>query len=176
MLYRRKIRKVYYHVVEGSHYLFADERHKKKLLDILSEIEKEEEWLIYAFCLTDDCAYFIIEAPGAGAVRRGIQRLANRFLSQYRAELPRSGNQGIFLSSTTLDELDSLSEIAICCRQIHRIPLEKGYVSCLDDYWWSSYITYTGDYEWELVDCRAFLLYFSANPEAARYKLQNFHR
>ena len=75
-----------------------------------------------------------------------------------------------------MKELDSLREIAARCRQIHRLPLEKGYVSRLDDYWWSSYITYAGEYDWEMVDCRIFSLYFSANPEVARRRLVKFHQ
>lgn len=172
----KKARKIFYHVVEGSRYLLADERDKKKFLDILFTIEKEEGWLIYAFCLTDDCAYFVIEADGTGSVRRGVQRAANRFLSRYRADSLHPDRREAVLKSDTLRELDSLWEIAACCRQIHRIPLEKGYVSRLNDYWWSSYITYAGEYEWDLVDCRILFLYFSANPEVAKRRLLKFHQ
>ena len=167
MTHRKRNRKIYYHVLESNRYLFADERDKKKLLDILFAIEKEEEWLIYAFCLTDNAAYFVIEAPGAGSVRRGIQYRSAGLCRQHR---------DIWLNSSALEELDSLREIAVRCREIHRIPLEKGYVSRLDDYWWSSYITYAGEYEWELVDCRVLSLCFSANPEIARRRLLEFHQ
>lgn len=172
----QKARKIYYQTLEGSHCLLADERDKRRFLDILFAVEREEEWLIYAFCLTDDGAYFVIEAGGVSSVRRGVMRAANEFLSRYRADLPRQGARETFLRSENPKELDSLWEIAACCRQIHRLPLEKGYVSRLDDYWWSSYITYAGEYDWKMVDCRIFLLYFSANPEVARRQLVKFHQ
>lgn len=193
---RKKIRKVFYHVLEGSPYLLADERDKRRLLDILFDIEREEGWLIYAFCITDDSAYFIIEADGSGTVRRGMQRLACRFQQPVRAgqrpkgrpakEYPQGGfslkdrppedRPEVCLSIRTLRELSSLSEIASCCRQIHRLPLEEGYVSRIGDYWWSSYITYTGEYNWALVDCQVVSLYFSADPDVARSRLRKFHQ
>lgn len=176
MAYCKKARKIFYHTLEGSQYLFADERDKRKLLDLIFEIEKEEEWLIYAFCVTDNSAYFVIEADGVCSVRRGIQRAVGGFLSGYRKDPSHRKGCEATLRGDALKELDSLSEIADCCRRIHRLPLEKGYVSRLDDYWWSSYITYAGEYEWNLVDCRIFSLCFSANPEIARQRLVKFHQ
>ncbi len=172
----QKARKIYYQALEGSRYLLADERDKKKLLDILFAVEKEEEWLIYAFCLTDDGAYFVVEASGVSSVRRGAWRAAGEFLGRYRANSSHPRGRETFLRGDTPKELDSLWEIAARCRQIHRLPLEKGYVSRLDDYWWSSYITYAGEYDWKMVDCRILSLYFSADPEVARRRLVKFHQ
>lgn len=176
MSYCKKARKIFYHVLEGSRYLFADERDKKSFLDLLFDIEKEEEWLIYAFCVTDNCAYFVIEADSAGSVRRGAQQAVNEFLAVYRTDPRRPKSREATLKSDVPKELSSLGEIAECCRKIHRLPLEKGYVSRLDDYWWSSYITYAGEYAWNLVDCRTLSLCFSADPETARRRLVKFHQ
>lgn len=176
MSYCKKTGKIFYHVLEGSRYLFADERDKKKFLDILFRVEKEEEWRVYAFCVTDSCAYFVIEADGVCSLRRGVQRAANEFLAGYRKDPSHRGSRETVLKSDVLRELGSLEEIAACCREIHRLPLEKGYVNRLDDYWWSSYITYAGEYEWNLVDCRILLLCFSADPDIARRRLVKFHQ
>ncbi len=176
MAHRRRNRKIYYYVLESRRYLFADERDKRKLLDILSDVGQEEEWLVYAFCLMDNAAYFVIEASGAASVRRGIQRAAGRFLGECGANQAYAPRREAALAGSEPRELESLKEIADCCRQIHRIPLEEGYVGRLADYWWSSYITYAGGYEWELVDCRVFSLCFSADPEVARRRLLRFHQ
>ena len=172
----QKARKIYYQILEGSQFLLADERDKRKLLDILCATEREEGWLIYAFCLTDECAYLVIEADGICSVRRGGARAAKKFLGEYRADPAHPESREATLECGNPKELDSLWDIAAHCRKIHRLPLEKGYVSRLDDYWWSSYITYTGEYEWKLVDCRIFMLYFSANPEIAKHRLLKFHQ
>ncbi len=172
----QRARKIYYQTLEGSRCLLADERDKKKLLDILFAIEKEEEWLVYAFCLTDDSAYLVVEANGISSVRKGVLHAASEFLDRYCADLAHPRRRQVFLRNGITKELASMGEIAAQCRRIHRLPLEKGYVSRLGDYWWSSYITYAGDYEWKMVDCRIFSLYFSANPEIARRRLLQFHQ
>ncbi len=176
MVCYQRARKIYYLVLEGSRFLLADERDKRKLLDILFAAEGREGWLIYAFCLTDECAYLVVEADGACSVRRGAARAAREFLRKYRADPVHPEGREAALECRIQKELESLWDIAAHCRQIHRLPLEKGYVGRLDDYWWSSYITYAGEYDWKLVDCRIFMLYFSANPELARERLVEFHQ
>lgn len=170
-------RKVCYHVMKGKRCIFADERNKKKLLDIVLDIQTAEGWRIYAFCITDDCAYFIVEAASKSSVLEGMDRAAE---SYHRFCEDTVWNRGSFSAGkllwSTLKELQSLQDIAALSRKIHRIPLEEGYVRRIGDYWWSSYITYMGDYDWELVDCRMLFLYFSMDPEVARRRLQQYHR
>lgn len=176
MPYQKEIRKVYYHVLEGSRYIFADERNKKKLLDIVLDVQIEEGWMNYAFCVMDDRAYFVTEAAGRRAVHRGVQKMECRFLDIWREYAPNLWCNAPVLREGVIEELSSLPEIAVRCRQIHRLPLDGGYVSRIEDYWWSSYITYTGIYEWGMVDCRSLSLYFSADQETARKKLKCYHQ
>lgn len=167
-------RNVYYYIMEGSRYLFADERDKKHLLDLVHDIQRKDNWLIYAFCVIDDSAYFIIEAECMDGISRALQTAAQRL-----AEAPagrRSMNAGKTHVSVRGKKLDTLAEIAGYCRRIHRLPLEHGYVHRIGDYWWSSYPTYLGNYEWEQVDRRVLSMFFSADPNKARKRLVQFHR
>lgn len=175
MLHQKESERVYYHVLEGSRFIFADEINKKKLLDIVLDVQKREEWRIHAFCLTDDSAHFVTETTRSGLCR-GMADASREYLHEFRKRttLPGDMEPGLYAGGTR--ELDSLQNIAFCCREIHRLPLERGYVRRLDDYWWSSYITYAGIYDWAMVDCRTVLVYFSANPDTARRKLQRFHQ
>ncbi len=113
----------------------------------------------------DNCAYFVIEADEIDAV-------TERLLSKTAGLLEQPGT----MFSGRIKKLDTLAEIAKCCRMIHRIPLEEGYVSRIRDYWWSSYLTYLGSYDWGIVNCQVFFLYFSADTELARKKFKQFHR
>ena len=152
----RSLKKVYYHIVKGSRYILADERNKKKLLDIVLGIYKENDWEVCAFCVTDDGMYFVTEAREQDAVRHETKRAIDEFVS--------------------LKELDSMEAVAKYCREIHQLPVKAGYVNRIEDYWWSSYQTYAGTYDWNAVDCRLFLHFFSLNPETARQKLLYFHQ
>ncbi len=167
--------KVYYHVLKGDRFVFADERNKKRLLDIVAELQQKHQLMIYAFCLTDDSAYFILEAAGRYSLEHMTREAAVRFRRQCRYGRPPGWSGGRGLPRYSASELGSLREIVVRSREIHRIPLEQGYVRCIGDYWWSSYISYTGSYDWDLVDCRILLLYFSADREVARQRLERYH-
>lgn len=176
MSYQNKsIKKVYYHILKGSRYILADERNKKKLLDIVLGIYRENDWNVCAFCVMDESMYFVTEAREQDAVRHEIRRAIDEFFTKCKENIPQLHGCVPFLTSYSLEELDTLETAARYCRQIHRLPLEAGYVGRIEDYWWSSYRTYTGEYEWDGVDCRLFFRFFSLNPETARKKLLCFH-
>ena len=59
---------------------------------------------------------------------------------------------------------------------LHQLPLEYGYVERIADYWWSSYVTYAGIYDWGIVDCEWLLAQFAGQPSKARQKLKDYHR
>lgn len=166
-----QIGKVYYHVIKGSRYILADERNKKRLLDTVFRIYSENRWRVYAFCVTDDSAYFMAEAETYEAVRRETGRVCAEFFRSCPEPFSYIGRAAPELSGTGYREVDSFSKAVRCCRYIHRLPLEAGYAARPEDYWWSSYNTYAGNYEWEQIDCRMVLQFFSLNPVKARKRL-----
>lgn len=175
MVYMTASEQVYYHILEGSPLLFADERCKKKLLDLTFDRYRQLGWRLYAFCVTDSAAYFLSVTGRHGFKGEYLQYVADEFLT-WCGESPDIwiGNS-ISLRARVIREIKSMEEIVECCRLIHRVPLELGYVERLSDYWWSSYITYMETYSWELVDCHAVFVYFSLNSGVARYRIRKFH-
>lgn len=159
MHYYKQDRIVTYHALVGKQCLLADERDKWRLLQSIASCSRAKSWFVYAFCLTDEGIYVLTESDSHTQVQADLRRAVE--------ELPRAEIQ-----SGGEEELDSLQEIAECCRRIHRIPLERGYVRHIGDYWWSSYVTYIGSYEWQMVDCRALSLYFLVNLKDSRCHLQ----
>ena len=61
---------VYCYVMKGSTLLLADERNKKHLLDLLLCAHRACSCPVYAFCVTDDAAYFITEAEARKAEKQ----------------------------------------------------------------------------------------------------------
>lgn len=167
--------KIYYQVMEGTRYLLADERNKKKLLDLLFETRRIRGWRTCAFCVTDESAHFITEAQDRLQLDRETEIAAWRFLQESEA-LPVGGREAPGWAGLRSEEILSLSELPGRCRAIHQIPLERGYVERPGDYWWSSYNTYAGGYRWETVDCWTVYAQFSANREAARRRFIRFHK
>ncbi len=155
-------KQVYCYSMEGSRCLFADERVKKHLIDLVGEIRQRDGWLLFAFCIMDEAAYFIIAANRIERVVRGLQNaVLKQLLEDYRSGMSDKEklrrNAGIELTGHTR-KLGTLVRIADCCRRIHRLPLEQGCVSRLEDYWWSSYISYAGVHEWEALDTKRLLV------------------
>lgn len=157
--------------------VFADERVKWHLLKGIEKLQNLEGWVIYGFCLTDESAYFITEAEDPETVQRRLLATMRQVLQEqvhfvFPGATAEQGGFGVCRRQV----LDSLPQIAQKCRQIHRIPLGKGYVTNLNDYWWSSYNTYVGTYEWPFVNSRFLLLHFSEDYERAVCRFRFFHR
>ncbi len=170
------VMKVYYHVMCGDRCLFADERIKWHLLDAVAAVWKKQNWKIYAFCLMDDRAYFITETGNAAETEQELLRAAERTLEYLCCSIWGRPNKGSMLLNIFSEELNSLDEITGRCVQIHRRPLRQGYVRRLSDYWWSSYNTYIGSYNWQMIDCEAVLMYFSSDQEDAVRMFRRCHR
>lgn len=165
---------VYYHFVEGSRFLLADERDKWRFLESVRVIQQKKNWEIYAFCLTDRGAYFVIESSGIFEVQKELMQAAG-YIGETPAHEVFLQEQNSTILNSGYKELHSLQEITGQCMLLHRIPLDLGYVGRISDYWWSSYNSYMGIYQWALVNCRPVSLYFSADPEEARNRFRRFH-
>ena len=167
--------KIYYHILQGSRYTFADERNKKKLLDTVLATQDQEKWCIYAFCITDDKAYFLMGVNEEQNFLLGLQKITEQFTQYSNANRNRFWQAEVPVLSFYIEELYSAEDLVVYCRKVHHVPLEKGYVEHLADYWWSSYITYIGIYAWEMVEEGTLLLHFSPDEELARRKFRQYH-
>ena len=166
---------IYYYVLKGNLNVLADERDKKRLLDIVLEVH--QGYSICAFCVTDDEAVFL---ECAGDIRK-IREKARQVIESFEAYLDKrkekdiQADQGLAL--TELQELPAARECILeYSRRIHRLPVEQGYVHRVSDYWWSSYPAYAGTYQWEVVDQEFLLGLFDKNEERARRKLRRCHQ
>ena len=86
---------VYCYVMKGSTLLLADERNKKHLLDLLLCAHRACSCPVYAFCVTDDAAYFITEAEDMYTLQmlqeRVTEALLGDILKAFRIRRGRAG-------------------------------------------------------------------------------------
>lgn len=163
-------------MLRGSAYIFADECCKKKLLDCIFTLYQRMDWYLCTFCITDSCAYFITETDDKVLMYYGLQMVICDYLQWHRNHAVYIGYISLSQEEGTEERMETIIELALRSRQIHRIPLEQGYVSNICDYWWSSYITYMDIYTWEQMDCESLLRFFSSDPETARRRIRRFHQ
>ena len=177
MAYLKGQKPVYYYVLKGHPNILADERDKKKLLDIVLGIQQVQEFEIYAFCITNEEFCLMLSAANQAEINKGVRQLSAEF-SAWRlggrpsARAKRAAEQ---LTVVLRKKLRSQQEIKLQCREIHFIPVSKGYVTQIRNYWWSSYQTYLGYYDWKQVNCSAVLRIFSEDCESARRQLRRYH-
>ncbi len=157
-------KQVYCFTMESGHCIFADERDKKHLLDLVGEIREKNGWDLYAFCVMDKAAYFVIGAVQITQAVRGLQSAVLKLL-RHGIYGQNRGKVGLELEAHT-KRLGTFVQIAECCREIHRIPLRQGYVRRLEDYWWSSYPAYAGIRGWEPL-CPGMLFLYVPMPKAS---------
>ena len=171
---KRGVKRVYYHYVEGSSFLLADERDKWRFLESIRVIQRKKDWVIYAFCLTDSGAYFVSESECISEIQKELVQVFT-YMKETSVHAFLLQNQNLVIMGSDQQELKTLQEIVRKCVQLHRIPLKLGYVNRIPDYWWSSYNSYMGIYHWAWVNCQPVSLYFSADPEESRNRFRRVH-
>ena len=146
----------------------ADECVKKRFLNQLLKEREKISFRVYAFCILDKEAHFLVNIPAYGDIRRTAAKMSQGLQKSYLRQYPQ-GKEKVSVSRKHLSPCSLATVLEYCCN-IHL--LARGYAGKIQDYWWSSYVTYIGSYEWQMVDCRALSLYFLVNLKDSRCHLQ----
>ena len=159
--------------------VFANEVDKRRLLAILSTCLIKRGCELLAFALMDDELIMLLCAPEGDP--GSIPGMLNEIRSEYRkygacfienGSLTETGST--MKESSGWEPVDE-NEVAACCNYIHREPKQQGYVRDVRDFWWSSYISYMGRYEWHFLNILRCLSRISSSPEKALKTLQRSH-
>lgn len=168
---------IYSYVLQGHLNILADERDKKILLDIVLGIQLTDNFKLYAFCITNETVCLLLGGAGRTMINTGIRKVIAGFAA-HRVKgrrMPKALRTEEALSVTEKRTLRFEPDIKNRCRDIHLLPVEKGYVTNIRDYWWSSYRTYLGYYNWNQVDCSLILRMFAGDRETAVKQFRKFH-
>ncbi|MDO4297005.1 MAG: hypothetical protein Q4C59_00845 [Lachnospiraceae bacterium] len=183
-------RHIYYYVLQGNSNILSDERDKKKLLDIILSVRRERDFELYAFCLTDEEVFLLTGAKRQAKLDRAVRVISAEYAAYYvdkHIYAKNAAYSGVKSAATLQDRrvygletvwkerLNHMQEVRDKCRAIHCIPVERGYAGRIRDYWWSSYRSYLGYYEWKDLDMLPMLQLFAPEPEKARRQLRRFH-
>lgn len=152
--------------------ILADEKDKKKFLDFALKCQKKEPFSILAFAVLDDSFHALLSVretadPETAADAR--VRSWEAFLTG--GSLKKMEN--VQCASEKIGQWEDLPEV---CRQIHMLPIVCGYAKQLRDYWWSSYQTYRGWYQWKNLDTVPVLACFGKDEKKSRMLFRRYHR
>ena len=167
---------VQYAYLKSGIKVLADERDKKKFLDFVLRLQQEQKFYIYAFCILDNEIHFLLGVQeDEGAKAEVILRDMENWYISYAAEqqFPRRQRYRV---NKHICELKDMEEMMAVCARIHSLPIAQKYAKDLRNYWWSSYQSYRGVYEWPGVDWQSLLLYLDDNVQKARQQFFRLQR
>lgn len=141
-----------YHLsILTDHKIFSDEVDKYRLLSMVKEEKTVGKWSVYAFSLLDDRLDLLLngkEEQEKGAVDFG-RYILSRYETYYENKRGKPEKVEVQIDCRSLS---ADAELARSCMRIHLLCMKEKYVRKLKDYWWSSYQTYRGEYDWKFVD------------------------
>lgn len=163
----------YYVVVKnrrGTRWL-ADERVKKQFLDRLLKMRDRISFRVYAFCILDQEAYFLLSIPHGRSIEWMTAKISRELLKSYSAQYPQQKEETA-VTSERLANCSYAMLLEYCCR-IHL--LARGYAEKIQDYWWSSYAEYLHKNVTGLVETEVILRVLDAEPRRALHKFVRYH-
>lgn len=173
MAHRNMQEEFYYVVLKSCRTCrwLADERVKQQFLNRLLVVKKEVSFRVYAFCILDQEAHFLLGIPGGRSIGRVTSKISRELLKSYSAQYPRRKEE-TQTDSVRLSDCSYAAVLEQCCR-IHL--LARGYAEKIQDYWWSSYVEYLHKNITGLVETEAILRVLDAEPRRALQKFVKYH-
>ena len=168
--------KVYHDVLWAEKQPFADERDKKKLLELVAEQKKERKLDIFAFCVTDEECHFLVSGDSESDLNQAAVSVIDQFSTYY--ETCHNGENMCLVRENRSQKLMDLEELIEDCCRIHKIATEQKLAEKPEDYWWSS----LGEYrklpprQRDMVNTGVILKYLDRNRNRALGKFLKLHR
>lgn len=158
---------------ESRRYVFADEILKKKLLVTVDQVQKAGNMAVYAFCILDDEAHFLIHIRNESPSREMTDQIADQFTSMIQRE---SGLRPASLIGDVSFLEEDREEVLDTCIFIHLLPQKRNCVRKFSDYYWTSYREYLHSSETGLAATREILEYLDSELARSRQKFIALHR
>ena len=140
---RRKLSssQIYHVMLRGNsgRDIFIDDEDKHRFLNILTNKKKDNEFVIYAYCLMDNHIHLLLK-ENKDNISHIMKRIGTAYAVYFNKKYQQNGHlfQDRFKSEVIEGELYLLAVI----RYIHNNPLKARLVKLPEDYKWSSYSEY----------------------------------
>ena len=153
--------------------IYDDDEDRVIFLDQLGQVVSNFNWLCHSYCLMDNHYHLIIETLDSN-LSKGMRQLNGVFTQASNRRHKRSGHlfQGRY-KAILVDKENYLLELT---RYVVLNPVRaKGMISHIEDWPWSSYLSFIGKAEaneWLTTDW--VLSQFGSNKQGARENFQKF--
>lgn len=175
---RRISRSGIYHVMTRAFpdkLLFYDDRDKEKMLHIIKDLQVEENFKIYAYCLMNTHTHFLVDTNGAN-----LSTIMKKLNLRYGNYLRRVGKSKgpVFRDRFNSKAVENTSYLIQVSKYIHRNPVDiKEYKNEPEKYKFSSLSLYLGQKNNRkqngICDEEYVMSFFSNNKKMAMKKYYN---
>lgn len=168
---------VYYTYIKFRQKLLAEETEKYRFLRMLVQVLRERRISVFAFVLLDDEIHFLVglrKEPGSVFLELLSELLGVEIMNS-SCEFGKEDQELLRLCrENCCIPVEQEQQFLELVRQIHALPVKAQYVGSVRDYWWSSYQTYRGAYQWQCLEENYVLNCFSLEPERGRQLFMKF--
>jgi putative transposase len=163
-----------YHVTARGHErssIFRGDADRRKFLELLGSIGRDEKWLIHAYCLMTNHYHLLVETP-LGGLSRGMRSVNGRYTQWFNWKHKRSGHlfEGRFRSVVVQKE----SHLLELCRYLVLNPVRAGLVRRPGDWPWSNYQATAAGRRSDWLEVNWTLAQFGSDRSLARQEYRRF--
>jgi len=162
---------IYHIMVRGNarENVFIDNQDKGKLLKIIFEKKKDELFLLYAYCIMNNHAHFVLKEMKE-SISNSMKKITTSYAIYFNKKYNRVGH--VFQDRFRSEVIKNDSYLLSAIRYVHNNP-EKAGIANKEEYPWSSYQFYNS-HDSKLSEIIDILKYFSPEPEEAITLFKNF--
>lgn len=133
--------KFYHILIRGSdgRDIFKNSSDKERVLHIVSKILEENLMSLYAYCIMDNHAHFVVEELKED-ISLVMKRINVSYAAYYNKKYCMKGQ--VFYDRFKSEAIADFNNMLEVMRFVHNNPVKSGYVKKLCDYQWSSYLEY----------------------------------
>jgi putative transposase len=146
--------------------IFIDDEDKSRFLQTLSDKSKDENFIIYAYCLMDNHVHLLI-AGEHERLGNLVKRINTSYVYYFNKKYGRIGH--LFHDRYKSEPVETDAYLLEAVRYIHSNPIKAGISDSLNNYQWSSYHYYIDECKnsTSIIESDNILSMFSKNRENA---------
>jgi putative transposase len=164
---------VYHVMVRGNsgRDIFLDNDDKQKLLRIIINKKRENQFILYAYCLMDNHFHLVLKECDDN-ISHIMKRINTTYVSYFNKKYQLNGH--LFQDRFKSEIVESDAYLLALVRYVHNNPIKAGLVTFPKDYQWSSYLSYTTTNQKKVVNTEDILEIFSEDLLQARSQFIEF--
>jgi len=157
---------IYHVMVRGNagRDIFLSDEDRQKLLKIIINKKREDQFILYAYCLMDNHFHLVLEEYKDN-ISHIMRRINTTYVLYFNKKYQLRGH--LFQDRFKSEVVENDAYLLALIRYIHNNPIKAGLITFPQDYQWSSYLSYT-DYQKKIVHTEDILKLFSEDMAQAR--------